>query len=77
MTAAHRRAVSALCADAAKKTFTLGEFAGGGDDVPDPFGGGDGEYRECARRLAGLAAPVWEKIVSMAGKAGRTEKNHE
>ncbi len=39
---------------AAGKIFTLGEFAGTGEEIPDPYGGGLQLYRACARKLDAL-----------------------
>jgi protein-tyrosine-phosphatase len=48
MTKGHRSGVVSICPNAADKTFTLCEYVGSGQDIPDPFGGGYDVYRECA-----------------------------
>ena len=62
MTAAHRDAVLSLCPVAGGKVFTLGEYAGDGGDVPDPFGGDYARYRRCATEIKTLLALCIPKI---------------
>ena len=38
----------------ADKFTTLGEWAGTNEDVPDPFGGDQEEYKECAKQIRTL-----------------------
>ncbi|WP_425058662.1 Protein-arginine-phosphatase [Sporomusa carbonis] len=68
MTAAHKRAVLGMAPGAAAKVYTLAEFAGQTGDVPDPFGGSEAEYQNCASQLDKLLTGCWEKIVTLAGK---------
>lgn len=59
MTASHRDAIRSAYGQAAQKTFTLGEYAGTDEQVPDPFGGDRPTYQYTAQvlhRLCGLAA---------------------
>ncbi|MDR0405267.1 MAG: low molecular weight protein arginine phosphatase [Clostridiales bacterium] len=43
-------------------TFTLGEFAGDGGEIADPYGGSLDDYRACARRLEQLLRVAAERI---------------
>jgi protein-tyrosine-phosphatase len=63
MTARHRREVIRVCPGAAGKVFTLGEFAGSGEDVVDPFGGSLEAYRRTAGQLAGLIRMAVDRLV--------------
>jgi protein-tyrosine phosphatase len=51
MTTAHARRATDLDPRAASKIHLLDDS---GADIPDPIGGGLDDYRECARKLAGL-----------------------
>lgn len=68
MTAAHKRALTGMAAGLGDKIYTLAEFAGEINDVSDPFGGSEAEYRECAGQIQRLLTQSWKKIVSLAGK---------
>lgn len=58
MTAAHKMVLEQ---SAPGKTYTLCEFAGEEDDIPDPFGGDAAEYEECADR-------IYNALLKCAGK---------
>ncbi len=68
MTRSHKEAVIAAIPQAADKIFTLAEFAGEARDVPDPFGGNDVIYENCAIEIARLLDKIWEKIIQLAGE---------
>lgn len=74
MTEDHRRYLVAAFPEAAAKAVTLGEFAGSGGDVADPYGGNDEQYRACAAEIAAMIEQAWEKIVDRAGKKAAAEK---
>lgn len=48
MTAAHKLVLEN---NAPGKVYTLGEYAGMDEDIPDPFGGDVGDYEECAELI--------------------------
>ena len=48
MTYAHKELIERL---APGKVFTLKEYAGGGGDISDPFGGDDAEYEATAEEI--------------------------
>ena len=62
MTQAHKAALLARFSRCEDKTFTLGEYAGNGADIPDPFGGGRDLYRACADLIAEQLRGAIEKI---------------
>ncbi len=66
MTEAHREALKKAFPDAARKIFTLAEFAGEAGDVPDPIGQPVEVYRECAVKLKELIEKALLKISSTA-----------
>jgi protein-tyrosine phosphatase len=68
MTAAQLRALAASFPAARGKAFALGDFCGGGGEVPDPFGGGEKEYEACASQLEGLIGLAMEKISGALGE---------
>lgn len=43
-------------------TFTLGEFAGDKEEIPDPYGGNLDKYRACRDKLEKLIKIIAEKI---------------
>ena len=59
MTAGHKMALGQY---AGGKVYTLCEFAGESDDVPDPYGGDMEEYKKCATRLYNVLLKVAEKV---------------
>lgn len=42
--------------------YTLGEYAGNGDEIDDPFGGDIQRYRQCIRHMELLIKRIAEKI---------------
>ena len=52
MTDGHLRTVKAICPSA--NAYTLGEYAGEGNDISDPFGGNLEIYRQCAAQIKQL-----------------------
>lgn len=59
MTAAHKMVIEP---SAQGKTYTLCEYAGVEDDIPDPFGGDVEEYEECAAKIYDALLKVADKI---------------
>jgi protein-tyrosine-phosphatase len=52
------------------KVETLGEFAGTGEDVADPYGRSTRVYRECARHVRALVAAAVERLeAELSGRA--------
>ena len=62
MTNGHKESLLCHYPDCAHKIFTLGEYAGVGHDVMDPFGMGLDEYRKCADMIAEMIALVSSKL---------------
>lgn len=62
MTAAHREYVRNLVPEAAGKVFTLAEYAGANEDVPDPIGQAIETYRQCAYRLEALISRALDRL---------------
>ena len=58
MTLSHKKALSAF-----PNVYTLGEYAGGYGDVPDPFGGSEEVYRSTAKALSVLISKALERFV--------------
>jgi len=52
MTRGHLTHVSGMCPTV--KAFTLGEYAGCGSDISDPFGGNEELYRTCGAQIKAL-----------------------
>ncbi|WP_298705883.1 low molecular weight protein arginine phosphatase [uncultured Veillonella sp.] len=50
------------------KIVTLGELAGTGEDVQDPFGGTQEEYLACAKQIEELIEKSWPHIVENLDK---------
>lgn len=73
MTQDHLRYLLAAFPEAAAKAATLGEFAGAGCDVDDPYGGSEARYRACAAQISDLLDLAWPKIIDRAGKTANTE----
>lgn len=71
MTESHKRAVAGMAPAAAEKVHTLAEYAGGGQDVSDPFGGSEEIYEACAAEIERLVDKAWQKIALLAGKNGQ------
>ena len=69
MTAAHKEKVIALFPDAAAKTFTLAEYAGGGgSDVADAFGKPMAAYQAMLKQVESYLAPT----LARASRAANT-----
>ena len=62
MTRAHRDAILARQPAAAGRVFTLGEYAGNGQEVPDPFGGPLEAYQHTAKALESMLRAIVERI---------------
>lgn len=62
MTRGHRDALRARFPDFADRVFTLGEYAGTGDELPDPFGGPLTAYQQTAAALEALLPAVIARI---------------
>lgn len=60
MTSAHKRAVQALTKDVS--VFTLGEFAGGNEELADPFGQGIDAYRSSAAKIHELLVKALDRL---------------
>lgn len=61
MTDSHKQAILKFMPEVAAKVFTLGEFAGTDENIPDPFGSPVEEYIRCAKALEALILAVAEK----------------
>ena len=59
MTQSHKMMLSL---SAETPVYTLGEYGGSGDDVPDPYGGDIDDYRECRDALYDLLLDAAERI---------------
>lgn len=62
MTRSHRDAILAYRPTLAGRVFTLGEYAGTGQDVPDPFGGPLTAYQHTASALESMLQAVVHRI---------------
>jgi protein arginine phosphatase len=58
MTAAHKEKVIALFPEAAAKTFTLADYAGGSGDVADAFGKPMATYQAMLKQVEAYLAPA-------------------
>jgi len=67
MTRAHREHLKRLLPSAAKKIFTLGEYAGAGVDIPDPFGSSVEIYSMVARELDSLSRAMLKRFINESG----------
>jgi protein-tyrosine-phosphatase len=70
MTRSHRDAILARQPSMAGRVFTLGEYAGTGHDVPDPFGGPLSAYEQTASALEPMLQAVVDRIRT-EGRASR------
>lgn len=59
MTSAHKTVLQSVAPD---KVFTIAEYAGEDEDIPDPFGGDLEEYEETAEEIYDLLTDIAEKI---------------
>ena len=64
MTASHRANILSIYPEALGKVFVLGDYAGGGPDVPDPFGLSREAYRNCAVLLSGMVTAAMDRLLS-------------
>lgn len=65
MTGSHKDILCAMYGeDAAKKTYTLCEYAGKDGDIGDPYGQSPEVYRQCAAEMCDALKKVYEKIRS-------------
>ncbi len=63
MTPSHRNILIDLYPQYSDKIYTFPEYAYGSDDeISDPFGGDEEEYRECALQLKSAIDAVYAKI---------------
>lgn len=62
MTSSHCRAVLDLCPEAAGKTRLLLDYADGGN-VPDPFGGSAGDYRNVFQQMVAALDHLLDSIL--------------
>ena len=58
MTAAQRTWIQHAFPEADGKVMRLAEYSGAAGDIGDPYGGGPGEYAQCADALAALVPGV-------------------
>lgn len=70
MTERHKDALLRLKPDLAGSVFTLGEYAGNGQDVSDPFGGTLDDYEATATVLESILAAIVARI-RKEGTAGQ------
>lgn len=70
MTAAHRAQVLRACPEAEAKVFSLGEYAGGSQDIADPLGRPLDDYRACAAQLEEL---ITRALARWLGEPARGE----
>jgi len=63
MTESHRNILMDLYPEFGHKVFTISEYAyGTEDDISDPFGGDEDEYRACAMEIKNAVDAVYAKI---------------
>ncbi len=62
MTRGHRDAILARQPAMSGRVFTLAEYAGAGQDVPDPFGGPLYAYQQTAKTLESMLQAVINRI---------------
>lgn len=60
MTESHKMMLAISIDDAV--VYTLGEYAGSGEDVADPFGGDQEDYDECCAQLYDLMLDAAERV---------------
>lgn len=65
MTVSHKRAILSLAPEARGKVFTLGEFAGKGEqhEISDPFAGSLDDYRKAAAEIEELLQVAIDKFL--------------
>ena len=63
MTLSHRNTLIDLYPQFSDKIYTIPEYAYGSDDeISDPFGGDEDEYRECAKELKEAIDVIYSKV---------------
>lgn len=62
MTRSHRDSIRSGQPEMAGRVLTLGEYAGSGTDVPDPFGGSLSDYQHTAAVLESVLQAVVDRI---------------
>lgn len=66
MTPSHRNTLIDLYPQYSNKIYTLPEYAYGTDEeISDPFGGDEEEYRECAAQLKSAVEAVYAKVKAL------------
>ena len=66
MTESHKNTLFDLYPQYSSKIYTIPEYAyGTADEISDPFGGDDEEYRECATELKKAIDIVYEKVKNL------------
>lgn len=66
MTPSHRNTLIDLYPQYSNKIYTLPEYAYGTDEeISDPFGGDEEEYRECALQLKSAVEAVYAKVKAL------------
>ncbi|MDA8097692.1 MAG: low molecular weight protein arginine phosphatase [Desulforudis sp.] len=74
MTASHKREVLQAGPDIAHKVYTIGEYAGMGGDLADPFGGPLAIYRQYAARLEVLVRLVLRRLEGEINRIGQDNR---
>lgn len=62
MTEKHKEMLIENFPNAAKKTFTISEYAGFNQDIDDPYGLDIGHYRETFKKIKTRIDLIWEKL---------------
>ena len=78
MTAAHKQQLCRRFPRCQNKVWTLGEFAGNGGDIADPFGRGMEAYRQAAAQIKQTLAGVIEQLKDKAARwEQKKQKNRD
>lgn len=70
MTRSHRDSILALNPDLKGRVFTVGEYAGTGEEIPDPYGGPRSSYTTAAQALT----QTLKAVVARIRTEGRAEE---
>ncbi len=62
MTTPHKKAILVAFVNLAPKVFTLGEYAGVGEEISDPYGSELATYEACCDQLICLIEKMWQKL---------------
>lgn len=62
MTDTHKKRAVSLCPERIETVFTLGEYAGTGQEVPDPFGMDERAYETCAKSIEEMIGAMADKL---------------